>query len=364
MIYDATISAQCRLAKQAGTANDNRENTMREPAAGPLLILSIDGGGARGVIPAQVLHHMEQDAGIRVHDTFDFFAGVSTGATVATYCARNAGSMDLLAKFSFSSANLARIFDKSVWDRLLGRLQNQPKYDGVNKRRYIEDVCEGLRINDIQDKHLLILAYDFIDRELVAFKNNRGHDAAYNPTLAEICDASTAAPTIYPTVESSAPKRRWLIDGALTTNDPSVCAVTEALAMGYSLEDLWVVSLGTGLPVHDLAQDDRDRIGRASQKWGILGWLNNGLLDHMMSGSSSVSSYQCAQLLGPRYLRINGFIPRKLMRLDNTEAANIADLRAIAFLWFEKSLGALRQLLAAVEEARVRSRLAGGVPGG
>jgi len=319
---------------------------------GPLLILCIDGGGARGVIPAQILLHMEKDAGIPVHQTFDFFAGVSTGATVATYCARNAGSMDLLAKFSFSSENLSRLFDKSIWDRILGRMQNQPKYDGINKRHYIEEVCDGLRINDVKDKHLLILAYDFIDRELVAFKNNRGHDASYNPTLAEICDASTAAPTIYPTVEISAPKRRWLIDGALATNDPSVCAITEALAMDYELEDLWLVSLGTGLPVHDLGQEDRDRIGRASRNWGIIGWLNNGLLDHMLSGSSSVSAYQCAQLLGERYLRINGHLPRKLMTLDNTESTNIEDLRSFGYLWFESSLNELQRLLDKVRGLR------------
>lgn len=45
-------------------------------------------------------------------------------------------------------------------------------------------------LNDITDKHLLILAYDFINRELVTFKNNRGHDSLYIPTLAEICDAA------------------------------------------------------------------------------------------------------------------------------------------------------------------------------
>jgi len=321
---------------------------------GPLLILSIDGGGSRGVIAANVLYHLEKDAGIPVRDTFDFFAGVSTGALVAAYLARNAGSMDALARYSYSSENMSKIFDKSVWDRMLGRLQNQPKYDGVNKRAYIETLADGARINDITDKHLLILAYDFINRELVTFKNNRGHDASYNPSLAEICDAATAAPTLYPTVPSSAPKRRWLIDGALTTNDPSLCAITEALAMGHTLDEVWMVSLGTGRPVHDLSQEDRDRIGRASQDWGIVGWVSNGLLDHMMSASSCVSAHQCQQLLGERYLRINGDLPRKLMQLDNTADTRVADLQSYAFLWFESSLDALRRLIDGVAAARRR----------
>ncbi len=319
---------------------------------GPIFILSIDGGGSRGVIPANVLYYMEHHSKIAVRDTFDFFAGVSTGAMVAAFIARNAGSMEELATHSYSSANLSRIMDKSVWDKMLGRMQNQPKYDGTNKRAYVELLTEGTRINDIADKHLLILAYDFINRELVTFKNNRGHDAAYNPSLTEVCDAATAAPTLYPTVSTSAPKRRWLIDGALATNDPSLCAITESLALGYSLDDIWMVSLGTGHPVRDLSQEDRDVIGEASRDWGIVGWLANGLLDHMMSASSSVSSHQCAQLLGDRYMRINGDLPRKLMQLDNTTEVRVEDLQAFAFQWFEQAQQPLRELCARVGEAR------------
>lgn len=319
---------------------------------GPLLILSIDGGGTRGVIPATVLYHLEHEAQIPIRETFDFFAGVSTGALVAAYVAKNAGSVEWLAQHSYSAENMSKIFDKSLWDRMLGRVQNQPKYDGVNKREVIETIADGARINDISDKHLLILAYDFINRELVTFKNNRGHDAAYNPLLAEICDAATAAPILYPTVATSEPKRRWLIDGALTTNDPSICAITEALAMGHSLEDIWLVSLGTGRPVHDLGQEQRDKIGRASRDWGIVGWLSNGLLDHMLSASSCVSFHQCEQLLGNRYLRINGMLPRKLMQLDNTRETRVADLRSYAFLWFEEHLPALMGLLERWQAAR------------
>jgi len=319
---------------------------------GPIFILSIDGGGSRGAIPANVLHLMEHHANISVRNTFDFFAGVSTGAMVAAYIARNAGSMEELARHSYSSENLSKIMDKSVWDKVLGRIQNQPKYDGENKRAYVEKLTEGARINDIQDKHLLILAYDFINRELVTFKNNRGQDAAYNPSLTEVCDAATAAPTLYPTVSTSAPKRRWLLDGALTTNDPSLCAITESLAMDYHLEDIWMVSLGTGRPIHDLSQADRDAIGEASRDWGIVGWIANGLLDHMMSASSSVSSHQCEQLLGDRYMRINGSLPRKLMQLDNTSEVRIDDLQSYAFQWFERTQEPLRVLIDRVAQAK------------
>ena len=315
---------------------------------GPIKILSIDGGGARGAIAANFLYFLERHSHIDVRGAFDFFAGVSTGALIAAYCAKGVGTMEFLAKKSYSSENLSRVFDKSIWDTMLGRMQNQPKYDGRNKRAYIDELTEGAHINDIHDKHLLVLAYDFINRELVAFKNNRGEDSAYNPALAEICDAASAAPTIYPPVATSAPKRRWLIDGSLATNDPSLCAIAETLAMGYALEDIWMVSIGTGRPVQDLSQEDRDRIGSASRDWGIVGWLMNGLLDHMMAASSSVSAYQCQQLLGERYVRVNGDLPRKLLQLDNTQEVRIADLESYAFLWYEEFGRSVRAIVDAV----------------
>jgi patatin-like phospholipase/acyl hydrolase len=295
---------------------------------------------------------MEQEQKISVRKEFDFFAGVSTGALVAAWLARDVGSMDYLATEGYSSESMTKIFDKSIWDKMLGRLQNQPKYDGINKRAYIDKQSEGALLNDVVDKHLLILAYDFINRELVTFKNNRGDDALYNPALAEICDAATAAPTMYPPVSTTAPKRRWLVDGGIATNDPSQCAISEALAMGHVLDDIWMVSLGTGTPAHDLSQEARDKIGEESRGWGILGWLSNGLLDHMMSASSSVSAHQCEQLLGKRYLRINGELPRNLMQTDNTSKVRVEDLRSYAFLWYEEFAADMRAILKGVTEAR------------
>jgi patatin-like phospholipase/acyl hydrolase len=313
----------------------------------PIVILAVDGGGARGVIPANVLYLIEQRCGVDVRESFDFFAGVSTGALVACYCAQGMGTIEQLVQESYSSHNMSHVFDKSAWDRMVGRMQHRPKYDGINKREYVRDLAGGARINDITDKHLLVLAYDFINRELVTFKNRRGHDARYNPTIEEVCDAATAAPTLYPPVPTSDINRRWLIDGALATNDPSLCAITEALAMGYAIDEIYLVSLGTGRPVHDLSQEDQDRIGEASRDWGIYGWISNGLIDHMLGASSSVSTVQCRQLLGDRYLRVDGTLPRSLVKLDETSTGYVQNLQVYAIAWFEEAQDSILKLLKA-----------------
>ncbi|MGA1675741.1 MAG: patatin-like phospholipase family protein [Pseudomonadales bacterium] len=319
---------------------------------GPIFILAIDGGGSRGAIPARVLHHIERDAGIPIRRTFDFFAGVSTGALIATYCAAAQGSVADLAEHSYSARTMSDIFDKSMWDRLLGRVQNRPKYDGANKRRYLDGLSGGTRINDIVDKQLLVLAYDFINRELVTFKNHRGHDSAHNPLLSEICDAATAAPTLFPPVPSESRPSRWLVDGALTTNDPSLCAIAEALAMGHVLSDIWLLSLGTGRPARDLTEGEQNSIGEASRRWGILGWVSNGLIEHMMSASSTVSSAQCRQLLGERYVRLTGELPRRLMQLDNTESARVDEFASYAKAWFDEHRDSVSELVERVAIAR------------
>ena len=124
--------------------------------------------------------------------------------------------------------------------------------------------------------------------------------------------------------------------------------------MGHLLDDIWMLSLGTGKPAHDLSQEERDKIGGDSRGWGIFDWLTNGLLDHMMSASSSVSAHQCEQLLGQRYLRINGELPRSLMQIDNTTEVRVDDLKSYAFLWYEKYVVEIRALLDGVEAARDR----------
>ena len=321
----------------------------------PILILSIDGGGARGVIPATILHQLENHSGVSVYDCFDFYSGVSTGALVASYLASAAGPLERLARECYSAENMSLIFDKTVWDKMFGRVQHVPKYDGRNKRAYLKEVFAGARLNDIRDRHLLILAYDFINRELVVYKNRRGHDGSYNPPLEEVCDAATAAPILYPSVATTESNPRWLVDGALATNDPSLCAITESLSMGYAIDEIYMLSLGTGRPQRDLSQEQQEQIGRTSEEWGIFGWLRNGLLEHMLTASSTVSSHQCAQLLGKRYLRVDGTLPRPLVRLDETSPDYVSNLQDYALGWYEESREAMLRLIARVEGLRAGS---------
>ena len=73
-----------------------------------------------------------------------------------------------------------------------------------------------------------------------------------------------------------------------------------------------------------------------------------------------MSSHQCRQLLGERYLRISGELPRKLMQLDNTTETRVEDLRSYAFSWFEEFADDVEELLAGAQRAREAWMLANG----
>lgn len=319
-----------------------------------VVLLSLDGGGARGALTAEFLRLLENDATASIYDTFDLFAGVSTGAIIAAFCASNREDMSFLAERVYSPEHLSKVFDKSSWDRILGRMQNQPVYNGITKAEHFEQLFGETRLDDIRDKRLLVLAYDFINREVAVFKNGK---ASHNPTLKELIDAATAAPTLYPPVGIRESESRWLIDGAIATNDPSVIAISEALAMGYALENIWVISLGTGHPEHDLSQEQCDAIGNEAKHWGMVEWVANGLFDHMMTGSSSISEYQCRQLLGDRYLRVNDYLPRDLLHLDKTDPETVAGLKEQAGLWFNEHRDSIFDLLGRAGSCKQRERL-------
>ena len=65
----------------------------------------------------------------------------------------------------------------------------------------------------------------------------------------------------------------------------------------------------------------------------------------MLSASSAVSAYQCAQLLGERYVRVDGTLPRSLMKLDETSHAYVRNLKGEALRWYEVSYGAIHDLI-------------------
>ncbi|MCK5343231.1 MAG: patatin-like phospholipase family protein, partial [Candidatus Heimdallarchaeota archaeon] len=188
------------------------------------------------------------------------------------------------------------------------------------------------RIRDVK-KPVLITAYDIILRQIVVFKSKGGSDADYNPKLVEVADATTAAPTYFPTVKSKDDPNRWLVDGGLSANNPSMCALAEALKT-HSPDKIKLLSIGTGIQTR--GKEKADELGQESQEWGGIGWLTHGLIDHLFAGNTTATDYHCKQILGDNYIRVDGPLEYCKDDLDDVSQGNIDNLKRMGREWYEQ----------------------------
>lgn len=241
-------------------------------------ILSIDGGGIRGVIPGQILIALEErlPKHRRLSDYFDFFAGTSTGGILTAlllhpkrYTARQCVELYL--------ENGARIFSPQLFGGLL-----RPKYSVKG----IED-CLDTYIGDVKMSQLLkpciITSYDIGRRETKFFAQ---HDKV-DFYVKDVCRATSAAPTYFkPKLLSDSLGNEYAcVDGGVFANNPSLCAYSEVRNSKGSptAKDMFVLSLGTGTV-------NQPYTYAKSKRWGKIGWISP-VIDVMMSGSAEVTDY-------------------------------------------------------------------------
>jgi uncharacterized protein len=300
----------------------------------PFRILAIDGGGVRGAIPASFLKALEQALGRPIHDAFDLIAGTSTGGLIALYITATGKSAASCCDQFYSPEVANTIMDKSLWDKI-APIQYKPIFDGLGKTQIAKQVFGTKRLQDI-DKKLLVTAYDLIERHIVVYKSWGGENRDKNPLLWEIADATSAAPTVFPSVQGE--DKRWLIDGGMAANNPSTCALAEALKLGHDSKRIRILSLGTGRANHRNGNRDihGQAYGQASKDWGAIGWVTDGsLLDHFFAGSSTAMDYLCRQVLGDNFVRVNEPLNSASGAIDDTSAENIDKLKAEGQAWFD-----------------------------
>lgn len=246
-------------------------------------ILSVDGGGMRGLIPVRVIEDLERrlqaeaGPGARVADYFHMFAGTSTGGLVAlSLTAPERPGADRPRLTASQLAELyttdgKRIFHRSLVDRLrtlwgliAPKYRLGPLADAVERNLGTDaTLADALR-------ELVVVAYDMTDREPYFFKRwPAREDPARNKPLTDAALATSAAPTYFPSHEVDG---HALVDGGVFAANPTLAAVVEALKRrrdeprDLSADDLLVVSIGTGL--HETHYTQAEVGG-----WGTLGWV-------------------------------------------------------------------------------------------
>ncbi|XP_050124993.1 patatin-like protein 2 [Malus sylvestris] len=267
-----------------------------------ITVLSIDGGGIRGLIPATILGFLESELqkldgeDARIADYFDVIAGTSTGGLVtAMLTTPNENDRPLFAAEDIKDFYLSecpKIFPQKIWlpyTRKIMKALTGPKYDGKYLHGLIRQKLGNNKLHDTLT-NVVIPTFDIRNLQPVVFSSLRVEKKpCTDALLSDICIATSAAPTYLPahyfeTKYAAGTVREYnLIDGGVAANNPTFVAICEVMneiekensdIVPVKLMDygrFLVISLGTGS-----SKAERKYHAPAAAKWGLLNWLTSG----------------------------------------------------------------------------------------
>lgn len=298
-------------------------------------VLSIDGGGIRGVIPAVLLQYIEDKSGKRIADLFDLIVGTSTGGILAAGLTvpRSGGvpkhsAKDMLELYTDQGRD---IFERSFWRGItsLGGTIDE-RYDHKPLEKLLKQYLGDATLTDCVVP-IVVTSYDIERRKPYFFKTSRARkNKNRNHYLRDVARATSAAPTYFEPKEvkslAKKPTRRALIDGGVFVNNPAMCAYVEAISLEATPNEIMIASFGTGIATRKIEYAD-------AKDWGALGWVRP-IISVMMDGEADAADYHLRQLLpddstgnDQRYFRFDTDLDLALDDLDATGSGNIRNLK-------------------------------------
>ena len=251
-------------------------------------VLSLDGGGARGVFIAAVLAGLEEDLGRPVLDHFDLVVGTSTGGLIALALGAGLSPREIV---EFYLRDITTVFPGSRWWRAVRRLF-VAKYDGRGLEKATRGVLGDILLGE-SCIPLVVPAYSLAENDVYIFKtpHHPRLKRDWRVPMWEVAMATSAAPTYLPAYRLRRDGTR-LIDGGVWANNPAMVGVTEAVSVfGHSLSNVRVLSLGT-------TSSPRARPGRLDRA-GLIRWaLGSSIVDVLLAGQSAGTFAQVQHLVG------------------------------------------------------------------
>jgi uncharacterized protein len=337
-------------------------------------ILSIDGGGIRGIIPALVLAEIERVTEHPACELFDLIAGTSTGGIIALGVTvpgkEEAPSGDKHPRWSAHElADLYAIAGPKIFHRSLVRTVET--VDGLLVEKYaaagLESTLERYMGNAMLSQALtdvLIPSYDIQKHEPFFFKSFQPRPRAAGSLrkgdiraaislpqpmldypMKAVARATSAAPTYFEPEDVVSPvpgesaSDYVLVDGGTFANNPAMCAYAEA-ARNHPGAEVLIVSLGTGRLTESISFNQ-------AKDWGLAQWAHP-LLGVIMDGSSTTIDYQLDELLGfdQGHFRFQAQLEGVSDSLDDASASNIAGLRELAKASIQRDAARLSEVCA------------------
>lgn len=321
-------------------------------------ILSLDGGGIRGIIPGVILNYLEKklqtldNSNLKIGDYFDFVAGTSTGGILA--CTYLIPSELGTAKHSANEAldlylkEGGDIFRSDLLTKVrsgFGLFDEKFEDDALNKNL---DTIFGDALLSTFIKPCLITAYEITSRSAYFFNAaDAKSDPIYDFRVKDIARSTSAAPTYFEPakIHSQSGQTFYFIDGGMFANNPALCAYAEVRKLKFSellgrndkpdlpsAKDMLLISIGTGTVKKPYYYNDLKNAGQ-------LGWIQP-VIDILMSGNTETVDYQLKQMYKTLsrkhkndYYRLEPSLREAMPDMDLATTINLENLRQ-AGLWY------------------------------
>ena len=294
-------------------------------------ILTIDGGGIKGVSPAAFLATVEDTIEDSITNYFDLIAGTSTGGIIALGLGLGLSAKEILA---FYEKHGPTIFKGNRGLRSL-RWLGTSKYSKAPLENALKSSFGDKRLGDSK-KRLIIPSLNLENGEVYIYKtaHHPRLERDYREKAVEVALKTSAAPTYFPTHRSSAGTP--LIDGGTWANNPVGMSVVEAITLlNWSEDSLKILSLGCTTEPLNVNWGRKVSLGR-------LYWATK-FIDVFMRAQSHASLGTAKLLAGhENVIRIDPVVARRKFGLD--KVSEIPSLKGLGESQAREALPKLREI--------------------
>lgn len=271
-------------------------------------VLSLDGGGLKGIYSAAVLAALEEDFGVRVVDHVDLIAGTSTGGILALGLGAGLSPAEIL---EFYCDHASAIFP----GRRKGPGFLRRRYSSEPLRQLLAGVL-GERLFGQSETRLLVSAYDIDCDDVYLFRTPHAPHLRrdWRVSMVDVALATSAAPGYFAPHPLDGMR---LIDGGVFANNPAMLGLIEAARFcRQPLETIRVLSLGT-TSEHNVTSRNRFFLGGLIQYRGSLP-------GYVMRGQSRTAENH-PSLLVPEghFTRVDPIVPVGMASLDSLDPADL-----------------------------------------
>ncbi len=305
----------------------------------PFKILSIDGGGIKGLYSASVIARLEEKTGKKSSDCFDMICGTSTGGLIALGLSSGHSANDL-ENLYYTRGNqifptyelgIPRWFQRSVL-HFFTQTFFYGKFTNKKLKKILEDTFGNTRLGDL-DNLVCIPSFNLTSGMPRMFKFPHKEGGFFTDKEIPLVDAalaSSAAPTFFPIHEYD---DTLYIDGGVWANNPSLCGLLEALDHFIDGENYTHAEI---LSVSSISKSN-SWTSKVRKRRSFIGWKSR-LLETSMDGQAYFTHFFLKKAIKKidvksKYVRIDSpplsSDQMKVLEIDRADKRALSTLRSL-----------------------------------